>query len=199
VEGDTEHAEALSGRGNLVVAGDATEDDVLLRAGVKRAKALVAVVSRDVDNLYIVLSARELCRQDNPNLYILSRATDDTAMTKITRAGADRVISPYTIGGMRLVQALLRPTVYDFVEIATESSGLDLMFEELRVGPDSQLASVALRDSNIRQEYDVVIIAVKKESGGMVFNPGPNYVLQTGDTVITLGNRDQLSRLARAL
>jgi voltage-gated potassium channel len=199
IEGEPENSEALAARGILVVAGDATQDQVLLQAGVKRAKALVAVVSSDVDNLYIVLSARELCRQDNPYLYILSRATDDTAMTKITRAGADRVISPYTIGGMRLVQALLRPTVYDFVDVATQSRGLDLMFEEVRVRAESPLASVALKDSNIRQHFNVVIIAVKKESGGMVFNPGPDYVLQAGDTVITLGDRDQLARLAEAL
>ena len=139
VEGDPETADQLAAKGYMVVDGDATEDEILRRAGVTRAKGLVAVVSRDVDNLYITLSAREMSRTENPGLYILCRATDQSASQKIQRAGADRVISPYAIGGMRIVQALLRPTVYDFVDIATQSSGLDLMFEELHIGAGSRL------------------------------------------------------------
>jgi voltage-gated potassium channel len=164
-----------------------------------RAKGLVAVVSNDVDNLYITLSAREMCRQDNPALYILVRATDKQAKTKITRAGADRVISPYTIGGMRMVQALIRPTVYDFVEVVTQSSGLDLMFEELSVGDGSAMAEVEIKNSGIRERFNVIIIAVKKASGRMVFNPGPDYFLEASDVLITLGNRDQLRALEQAL
>jgi len=199
IEGDAEIADRLKEKGLRVVDGDATEDEVLRTAGVERAKGLVAVVSRNVDNLYITLSAREMCRQDNPGLYILARATDQHASQKIARAGADRVISPYAIGGMRIVQALLRPTVYDFVDIATQSSGLDLMFEELTVGEGSRLDAVAIKDSGIRQSYDVIVIAIKKPSGRMVFNPGPDVVLQSGDVLITLGDKEQLSRLATSL
>ena len=199
IEGNADEAEALATKGVRVLEGDATVDDILEKAGIKRAKGLVAVVSSDVDNLYITLSAREMCRQDNPELYILSRATDHQAKTKITRAGADRVISPYHIGGMRLVQALLRPTVYDFVDIATQSRGLDLMFEELSVGTGSSLDHVSLRDSKIRQAFNIVIIAAKKADGEMVFNPGPEYFVEAGDVLIALGNREQLSGLATVL
>jgi voltage-gated potassium channel len=128
-------------------------------------------------------------------LYILSRATDQSASEKITRAGADRVISPYAIGGMRIVQALLRPAVYDFVEVATQSSGLDLMFEELVISEGSKLDGVAIKDSGIRQNYDVIVIAVKKTSGRMVFNPGPEIIMQVGDQLILLGDRSQMKRL----
>nr|MEE4266777.1 potassium channel protein [Candidatus Krumholzibacteria bacterium] len=196
VDGDPETAEYLSGLGYKVVQGDATEDEVLERAGVARAKGLVAVVNRDVDNLYITMSAREMSRQDNPKLYILSRATDAGASRKIQRAGADRVISPYAIGGMRIVQALLRPTVYDFVDIATQSSGLDLMFEELEISPGSPLDGRPIKDSGLRSEYHVIVIGIKKPTGQMVFNPGPEEVLQVGDVLIMLGDKDQLVRLA---
>ena len=195
IEGDPLVAEKLVEQGYLVVEGDATEDVVLEKAGVGKAKGLVAVVSNNVDNLYITLSAREMSRKDNPGLYILSRATDKSASEKITRAGADRVISPYAIGGMRIVQALLRPTVYDFVDVATQSSGLDLMFEELTITVDSKLDGVAIKDSGIRKNYDVIVIAVKKPSGRMVFNPGPEVIMEKSDQLILLGDRSQMKRL----
>lgn len=199
VEGDPETADQLAAKGYMVVGGDATEDDTLRRAGVTRAKGLVAVVSRDVDNLYITLSAREMSRTENPGLYILCRATDQSASQKIRRAGANRVISPYAIGGMRIVQALLRPTVYDFVDIATQRSGLDLMFEELHIGAGSRLDRVSVKDSDIRKNYDVIVIAIKKADGTMVFNPGPDTVMHGGDVLITLGDREKLQRLAATL
>ncbi|MEN8006752.1 MAG: potassium channel protein [Candidatus Krumholzibacteriota bacterium] len=199
IEGDPECAEGLIEKGFMVVEGDATEDAILRKAGVMRARGLVAVVSSNVDNLYITLSARVICREENPGLYILSRATDRQASEKIERAGADRVVSPYEIGGMRIVQALLRPTVSDFLEIATQTGDLDLMFEELAVGGDSSLDGVALKDSGIRKSYDVVVIAIKKRTGDMVFNPGPEAVLHNGDMLVTLGDKDQLDRLAATL
>jgi len=199
IEGDPLVAEKLVEIGYLVVEGDATEDQVLEKAGVTRAKGLVAVVSNNVNNLYITLSAREMSRKENPGLYILSRATDANASEKITRAGADRVISPYAIGGMRFVQALLRPTVSDFMDVATQASGMDLMFEELKVSESSGLDGVAIKDSGIRQSFDVIVIAIKKPSGRMVFNPGPDVIMQVGDMLIVLGDRDQLTRLDSTL
>jgi voltage-gated potassium channel len=199
IEGDPEGADLLAEKGYLTIQGDATEDGVLRKAGILQAKGLVAVVSSNVDNLYITLSARVICREENPDLYILSRGTDLQACEKIERAGANRVVSPYVIGGMRIVQALLRPTVSDFLEIATQSSDLELMFEELAIGSDSTLDGVALKDSGIRASYDVVVIAIKKRNGDMVFNPGPEAVLHNGDMLVTLGDRHQLDRLAKVL
>lgn len=199
IEGDADKAESLSEQGYHVVEGDATEDGVLRRAGVTRAKGLVAVVSNNVNNLYITLSAREICRGQNDGLYILARATDAPASEKIKRAGADRVISPYVIGGMRIVQALLRPTVHDFVDIATQRGDLELMFEELTIGSETELHGVALKDSGIRSKYDIIVIAIKKPSGRMVFNPGPGVELEKNDVLITMGDREQLNRLRGAL
>ncbi len=199
VEGEAATAEQLVEKGYRVVEGDATEDDVLHRAGITRARGIVAVVSRDVDNLYITLSARQMCRDENPDLYILSRATDRQAGEKITRAGADRVISPYTIGGMRLVQALLRPAVHDFMDVATRSGGLDLMFEEVVIGKGTRLDGLTLGASDIRKVYNIIVIGIKKASNEMVFNPGPDAELQGGDTLVALGDKNQLQRLAQSL
>lgn len=199
VEGEAETVEQLAAKGYLVVEGDATEDEVLERAGIRRAKGLVAVVSRDVDNLYITLSARQMCRDDNAGLYILSRATDQRSGEKIARAGADRVISPYAIGGMRLVQALLRPTVHDFVDMASQSGGLDLMFEEVAIHEGSRLDGLTLGASDIRQNYNVIVVGIKKRSGRMVFNPGPDAAVAGGDVLVALGDKDQLQRLCGSL
>ena len=199
IEGDDEEALALRELGYLVVKGDATQDEILESAGVARARGLVAVVSSDVDNLYITLSARERTREVNPNLYILARASEPHAITKLKRVGANRVISPYQIGGMRIVQALLRPNAFDFVEVVTQSSGLDLMIEELQVGRYSDLVAISLKDSGIRQRYDMIIIGVKKPSGEMIFNPGPEHVIEAGDVMIVLGGKEQTAGLRGVL
>jgi len=191
--------EEVATKGHRVVEGDATEDDVLDRAGIKRAKGLVSVVARDGDNLYSTLSARQMCREENPGRYILSRATGRRAGEKITRAWADRVISPYAIGGMRLVQALLRPTVHDFVDMASQSGGLDLMFEEVTIRDGSRLVGLTLAASDIRQDYDVMVVGIKKASGKMVFNPGPDAEVHGGDVLVALRDKDQLQRLAASV
>ena len=195
---DEQQAEKLQEDGQMAIFGDATEDDILQLAGVSRARALVATAGGDVDNLYITLSAREMSRSVNPNLYILARASDDKASRKIKLAGADRVVSPYRIGGSRLVQALLRPQVYDYMDTVMSSSGLELLIEELLVREGSILVGKAIRETNLRSEYDVIIIGVNTCGGEQVFNPGPDHVIEEGDTLIILGRTPQLQRLERS-
>ncbi len=194
---DEEEGEELREAGRLCITGDATEDDILQLAGVERATALVATASSDVDNLYITLSARELSRSANPGMYILARASEDKAGRKIMRAGADRVISPYRIGGSRLVQALLRPKVYDYMEVVMSGSGMELQIEEFVVSGSDPLAGAAVRDTDLRSEYDVIIIGISGSDGVMAFNPGPAHVIDEGDTLIVLGAKAQLQRLEK--
>lgn len=196
---DAGEAERPREAGMLAIGGDATEDEVLLKAGVTRARALTATAGSDVDNLYITLSARELSRKENPHLYILARASDDKASRKILRAGADRSLSPYRIGGSRLVQALLRPKVYDFMEVVMSRRGLELMVEEFEVKPGAPLVDRAIRDTNLRTEYDVIIVGLNTADGRQFFNPGPDHVIQANDTLILLGRTPQLKRLEAAL
>jgi voltage-gated potassium channel len=171
--------------------GDATADEVLKRAGVERARALVAVVASDADNLFITMSARLL----NDKLLIVARAGDEHCERKLLRAGANRVISPYVIGGAVVARAVLRPHVLDFIELATRTEHLELQIEETRIAPTSPLAGVAVRDSQIRQDFGIILVAIKKPSGKMLFNPSSETVLAAGDVLITLGHRQQLDQL----
>jgi len=148
-------------------------------------------VESDADNLYITLTAREL----NPDLYILSRATDENAQKKLLTAGANRVVSPYLIGAQRMAMALLRPAVVDFMEIAMHRRSLELQLEEIRVHRVDRLSSTKLRDSGIRSDLDLIIVAVKKEAGKMIYNPSSEAQIEPGDTLITLGERRNLDKL----
>ena len=177
----------------IPLAGDATSDELLRLAGVERARALVAVLPSDADNLFITMSARLL----NDKLFIVARAEGELAEKKLLRAGASRVVSPYTIGGNRMAQAVLRPAVVDFIELATRTEYLDLQIEETEIASKSSLAGKSLQECKVRQELGVIIVAIKKAQGHMVFNPPGDAVMEPGDLLITLGNREQLDKLER--
>jgi voltage-gated potassium channel len=177
-----------------VVAGDATEEEVLHAAGIDRARGLVAVLPSDAANLFVTLTARDL----NSELFIIARYEDPRTESKLLRAGADRVASPHVIGGTRMAMAVIRPAVIDFIELATQSESLGLQMEEVLVVEGSRLAGVALIDSHIRSDLDIIIVAIKKKSGHMEFNPSASTVFEEGDRLIAIGERDQLRRLEGA-
>ena len=176
----------------IPLVGDATEDEVLRRAGVQRARVFVTAAASDAENLYITMSARLL----NEKLHIVARAEDEEAENKLLRAGANRVISPYLIGGHRMAQAVLRPNVVDFIELATRHDYLELQLEESVVQPGSVLAGRKLKDSQLRRDLGVIIVAIRRQEGPMLFNPDPEAELFAGDLLITLGHRDKLRALA---
>lgn len=175
----------------IALQGDATAEETLKRAGVERARGLVTVAASDADNLYITMSARFL----SDKLFIVARAEGEGAEKKLLRAGANRVVSPYAIGGQRVAQAVLRPNVMDFIELATRSEHLELQIEETEVKPGSTLSGQTLKDSPVRSELGIIIVAVKKPDGKMIFNPAPELVIEPRDLLITLGHRQQLDRL----
>jgi voltage-gated potassium channel len=177
----------------LALHGDATTDEVLRKAGIDRARGLVTLVASDADNLYITMSARLL----NDKLFIVARAEDEPDEQKLLRAGANRVVSPYLIGGNRVAQAVLRPTVVDFIELATRTEHLEIQIEEIQIAAGSKLVGVVLKDSQIRQQFGVIIVAIKKATGTMIFNPPGEAVLEGGDILIVLGNRQQLDQLEK--
>jgi voltage-gated potassium channel len=181
--------------GHLYIVGDATEEDCLQRAGVLTAKALVTALDSDAANVYITLTAKGI----NPDLFVLARASGTDPEKKLLRAGADRVVSPHQIAGFRISQALLRPTVTDFLDFATQDPDIALDLEEIPVGPNSKLADVSLVDSGIRQQFDLIIVAIKKASGEMLFNPASHAHIQIGDTLIALGQRVSLVELEKLL
>jgi voltage-gated potassium channel len=181
--------------GHLYILGDATEEECLLKAGILSAKALATVLDSEADNVYITLTAKGL----NPDLFVLARAGRIGSDKKLIHAGADRVVSPHQIGGFRMAQALLRPTVAEYIDFAIVDPDTALSMEEIPVKPNSKLADVALIDSGIRKELDLIIVAIKKPDGEMLFNPASHTRIQIGDTLIALGQRSSLISLERLL
>jgi voltage-gated potassium channel len=195
VEHDQQRCQHLYDAGMLHVEGDATQDETLIKAGILHARGLVTAVTSDTANVYITLTARGL----SPDLFILSRASEEGAEMKLRRAGANKVISPYVMGASRMAQAILRPSVVDFIEIATAGKNIELQIEESRVASDSALVNKTLITSGIRQNFGVIIVGIKKEDGQMNFNPEPSTLISAGDILITLGEPvaiEQLERLA---
>jgi voltage-gated potassium channel len=160
----------------LVFHGDATQDSVLKEAGIEKARGLISVLSSDADNLYVVLSARGL----NPKLQIVVRAGEEGSRQKLHRAGADNVTSPYYIGGLRIAHTVLKPAVVDFIEFATRSNNLELQIEEIKVKDDSHIINKGLDECGIRRELGIIIVAIKRISGEMKFNPTSNQCDKTG-------------------
>ena len=188
VERDPARIQSLLERGLVALEGDASSEDVLTRAGVSRARGLIAAVSTDAENVYTILSARLM----QPTLYIIGRASSDESAHKLTRAGADRVISPYQIGGLHMAQLALRPTVVEFVQLATSSEFLELSMEQIEVRPDGPLAGATIVGANLRQGFGVIVIGMRRATGRMEFNPPPDARMEAGDHLVVLGPNDRL-------
>jgi voltage-gated potassium channel len=181
-------------RGYLHVSGDATEDEVLDQAGVTRARGLIVTTANDATNMYIVLSARVR----NPGLAIVCRAVDDTAVPKLMRAGANRAISPYAIGGHRLAHLLLSPTVVDFFETALRRGHEALNIESIALGDASATVGHTLGSLDVRRMTGATVLAVMRD-GQPIVNPGGELILSAGDQVLALGTTAQLNDLERLL
>jgi len=173
-----------------VLIRDATLDETLLEAGVERATGLAACLPDDAANLYVVLTARNL----NPKLRIVARAVEETAEPKLVRAGASRVIAPTIIGSHRMAQALLKPAVADFMDSITAET-LDLAFEQVEVAEGSPLDQRKLRDSNIRSQLDIVVAAIRRANGDMIFNPSGDTQIRAGDMLIGIGRAESMAEL----
>ena len=162
----------------LYVFGNASQEEVILRAGIQKAKGLIAALATDVDNVFIVLTARQLA----PELKIIARASTSESASKLKAAGANYVESPYEMGARNMAQRILRPTVTNFIDLAFTHKRKDIQMEEIPVSALSELANVMLKDSGIRQRFNLIIIAMKKPDGTMTFNPSFEAVMTPGET-----------------
>ena len=192
IERDPVVADRLLHQGILVLIGDATDETVLEGANVSTARSLIAAASSDAENVYVALTARGL----NPDLYIVSRAYDQAGEKQMRRAGVNKVVSPNLIGSHRMAQAAMSPAVADFIELTTMTESLDLIFEQIRIEPDSALAGKQIKDSGIRSEHNVIIVAITDNKGTMNFNPDGNKELNVGDLLIAIGTPTGLKKLA---
>ena len=181
--------------GVLYISGDASEEETLLKAGIKNAKVLIAALATNIDNVFLTLTARQL----NPTIFIVARSSSKAAKSKLLAAGANRVESPYDIGAVSMAQRVLRPSVTSFLDLVFAYNRKDIQMEEIPVSPSSRLANVMLKDSGIRQQFNLIIIAVKKPDGDMLFNPSFETVINSGDTVIAMGKTENLLELEKIL
>jgi voltage-gated potassium channel len=194
IERDGERMHAAIDAGYLAVEADASSEHVLRRIGIDRARGFIAAVSTDAENVYAVLTARLL----RPDLFIIGRAETEDARAKLVRAGADRVLSPYQIGGLQLAQTALRPAVVDFVQLATSSDNLDLNMEQVKIGDGAPLAGRSIVDANLRQRFGVIVVGIQRADGTMQFNPAPESVMGVGDFLVVLGQAKNLRELEAA-
>jgi voltage-gated potassium channel len=193
IERSPEVIQKIEDEGFLCYHGDSTSDKSLVEAGIKHAKGIVCVLPTDAENLYVILTAKEL----NPDLFVLSRSEEEQSEHRLLRAGANRVISPYKLGGTRMAMAILRPAMLDFIEITARRQSLELRMTEVPVSDGSVVVGKTLEESEIRQKYGLIIVAVKKDSGKMVFNPAASYVIEKSDILIALGEDDNVMRFSK--
>ncbi len=180
--------------GCLFVPGDATTDEVLRSAGIERARGLVAAIDNDAHNVYVTLSARGL----RPDLFIVARANKEGSEAKLQRAGADRVISPYNIGGHRMAMSALRPVVIDFIDTVMYRGNLELLLESLEIKEDSPFIGMTMAEARAREANAAAVLAVQKKSGKMVVSTEADACIEVGDHIIVIGTPTQLKELENA-
>jgi voltage-gated potassium channel len=190
IERDQQTVSELTDLGVIVLVRDATLEETLHEAGVEHARGLAACLPDDADNVYVVLTARDL----NPRLHIVARAAEEQAESKLIRAGANRVVAPTIIGGHRMAMALTKPAVDDFIGSITANK-LELAFEQLEVEPSSSLAGQKLSETNIRSELDIVVVSIRHGNGQILFNPSGEATIESGDILIAIGHAESLMKL----
>ena len=193
VESNPEQLPRLIAEKALFIEGDATEEGSLVAAGVERARGLISVAPTDADNTFITLTAKGL----NPNIFVVARSIKVEDEPKLRRAGADRVMSPYILGGKRMAWAVLRPTVVDFLETAVYSESLELEITDLTVSPHSEFVNRKLRESGIREKSGATVIAIKSRGGALTTSPAPDIEIKEGDSLIVVGTPAQLESLQK--
>ena len=189
VDASRELKEVLGDLDLPFIVGDATDEDVILQAGIMRAQAMVVALPSDADNVYVTLTAHTL----RPELTIVARAEQPTTEAKLRRAGATRVVCPQAAGAMNVANILTRPTVVDFVELANK--GVDLEIDEYQIGERSPLVGKTLRAAHVRGHTGAMVVAIKRADGEAIFSPDPDAVLASGDTLILVGQTGVSSRL----
>lgn len=196
VDSDIEQIEAAQELGCIAALGDATLDETLLKVGIERAVCLVAALPSDAENLYTVLSAKTL----NPQIRAIARASTEEALTKLKRAGADAVVSPYITGGRRMAAAALRPQVLDFMDGALSGSDRSFYLEEFLIDPQSCPAvGLTLREAQLRSQTGALVLAIRRVDGNLIAGPTGETLLMAGDLLICMGTAEQLRQLNRIL
>lgn len=193
IDAEVEHAAELDQLGVPHIVGDATDDNVLLEAGIERARGLCTCLPSDAANVFIVLSARTL----NANLFIISRSNQPDSERKLRIAGANQIINPYLITGHRMAALLLHPGVVEFLDVIMRRGDLELRIEEVVVGSTSEMHGKTLAEARVRTETGANVLAVRRRDGKLQTDMNSELLLESGDALIALGTEPQLAALAR--
>ncbi|OQY01414.1 MAG: potassium channel protein [Desulfobacteraceae bacterium 4572_123] len=195
IEQNTDRIPAMEEDGILFVIGSATEETSLLKAGIKNAGALMTVLGSDADNVFLVLLTKGL----NPNLCVIARASQNSTKNILYTAGANVVVSPYEVGARRMAHAILRPGVIRFLEMAFADENTDIHLEQTKVEKSSNLVGVTLKDSEIRKNLNLIVLAMIRGDDSMQFNPSAETIIKAGDTIIAVGENKSLKKLEKIL
>ncbi len=190
IENDSEHVTEANERGYLCIQGDATEDDVLLSAGVERARTLVTGLPNDAANVFITLTSRNLC----PNLHIIARAEHQTSEKKLRQAGANKIVLPAVISARHMVRMITHPSTADLMDLVAESGYLEFELDEITVPEGNSLVGVSVRQTEARRRHGLLVVAIQQSDGNMVLNPDADHMFQAGDTIIMMGRGEDVAR-----
>lgn len=172
----------------LYILGDATHEEVLLRAGIKRARGLTSLLPDDADNLYLTMTAKLIA----PSLFVLTKVMEDEAEKKILQIGANKVVRPLKLSALKIAQSLVRPTLVDFMDLIIRRQELSLIMEEIVVNKKARITGSNLKECRIRETANVIVVAIKKPGQDLVFNPSPETEILAGDTLLVLGDKDSI-------
>ena len=195
IDRNEERIAKAASAGMLAIVADATRDDSLRQAGVLRAKGLIAALPSDAENLFIILSAKTL----NPGLTVVTRVSEEEAGEKLRRAGADTVLTPYAMAGRQLADALLRPHIAEFLDFAGNGVGPKVTMEQISVAARAGAARKKLGEIPELQNSGVMVIALRKQSGGSIFHPPSESEISEGDVLIVMGERERMQELEQFL
>jgi len=190
VENDPERIAAATALHHLLLSDDATEEDALLRAGVRRAKTLVTTLRRDADNVFITLTARNL----NSDLTIIARGEFLTTEKKLIQAGADRVVLPAATGALRMAAMITRPSAVELIEVVSGRKIAEVELGEVTIPSDSPLVGITVRESETRSRHGLLIVAVRHPDGNLEFNPGADMTFESNDSVVVIGRPEDIDR-----
>ena len=195
IEKNVDRIPIMNEDGILYIAGEATAEENLRKAGLKNASNLITALGTDADNVFLVLLAKGL----NPDLYVVARASQNASKKPLYTAGADVVVSPFDVGARRMAHAVLRPNVIRFLELAFSDESTNIHIEEITIAETSKLVDVNLQESGIRQNYDLNILSIVNADGTMVFNPSATTQISAGGSIIAVGSSESLVRLEKVL
>ncbi|MCG6910182.1 MAG: potassium channel protein [Deltaproteobacteria bacterium] len=195
IENDERRLPVMDADKVLYICGNASDESVLAKAGITHAKGLVAALATDTDNVFLILTAKQLA----PRIKIMARASGRSSKIKFEAAGADFIESPYEMGAVRMAQRIIRPSVTSFFDLTFSSKSKDIRMEEIPVSASSPLNNVTLKNSGIRQNYNLIILAIKASDDTMMFNPSFESLIKAGETVLAVGEPENLKRLEKEL